>query len=598
MSTLFKTIVLLAIFTRISSASAQFREQQEIDSLLQIVESGVDESAKTGPMARLSFLYFAGGDSLTSEKYLREATTLAQAQNDGKYKIRVLIQELKTCTAARPRRIKRAYEIVGELYRLIGSTGDRLSKAQAYDCIAAAKQVLEQDYDNKDYYQAVGIAEKLSSNDREARQIIFNMQYARIQRIIASEGYGSKALDYQVKLATETARDTGDKTNICCMMTVHLEQMLNADYPDGKAIETEAGRLLDFIGNNVIATAPYNAAIERLILCSLSFPESVDMTKIEEAAEKLQYASTGDKILQRDISKTLMTLAYAQGQCGEAINRTWDLIRVDSLSENPAKLLAVDYSALAVLYDEVKDQGRRADALDKSLKYYRQAYNERAQEQRLISEIRYNTQKEAAQRRQMGYILTGVMVITVVIGFAVIMYQRKAAAEKALLELALENAEQKEKIMEMEIQSIQKENMAAKLRIEQKNKLIETIVQIVSEIDNSELRRLIEKEKIMDRNFNNNSRIFIESDPEFFRKLQERAAPEVLTPLNLRYCAYLLTGMGSKEIMELLNVSENTFWINKKRLRQKLKLPKGESLESFLHNLSLPPHANNGGVES
>ena len=71
--------------------------------------------------------------------------------------------------------------------------------------------------------------------------------------------------------------------------------------------------------------------------------------------------------------------------------------------------------------------------------------------------------------------------------------------------------------------------------------------------------------------------------PDFFNKLKE-ASPE-LTENDLRLCAYIRIGMRAKQIAEMLSISSDSVNSNRYRLRKKLNLSRGDSLDDFVRKI-------------
>lgn len=71
--------------------------------------------------------------------------------------------------------------------------------------------------------------------------------------------------------------------------------------------------------------------------------------------------------------------------------------------------------------------------------------------------------------------------------------------------------------------------------------------------------------------------------PDFFSKLKE-ASPD-LTENDLRLCAYIRIGMRAKQIAEMLHISADSVNSNRYRLRKKLGLERGESLDDFVRKI-------------
>ena len=71
--------------------------------------------------------------------------------------------------------------------------------------------------------------------------------------------------------------------------------------------------------------------------------------------------------------------------------------------------------------------------------------------------------------------------------------------------------------------------------------------------------------------------------PDFFSKLKE-VSPD-LTENDLRLCAYLRIGLRAKQIAEMLHISADSVNSNRYRLRKKLGLERGESLDDFVRKI-------------
>lgn len=60
-----------------------------------------------------------------------------------------------------------------------------------------------------------------------------------------------------------------------------------------------------------------------------------------------------------------------------------------------------------------------------------------------------------------------------------------------------------------------------------------------------------------------------------------------LTTYDVRLCAYIKAGMDVKEIARIQNIRPSSVYINRSRLRKKLRLEKEQDLFSFLMNLAV-----------
>lgn len=76
---------------------------------------------------------------------------------------------------------------------------------------------------------------------------------------------------------------------------------------------------------------------------------------------------------------------------------------------------------------------------------------------------------------------------------------------------------------------------------------------------------------------------FTSVHPDFFVKLKARCSE--LTENDLRLCAYISIGMRAKQIAEMLSISPDSVNSNRYRLRKKLGLEHGDSLDDFIRNI-------------
>ena len=95
--------------------------------------------------------------------------------------------------------------------------------------------------------------------------------------------------------------------------------------------------------------------------------------------------------------------------------------------------------------------------------------------------------------------------------------------------------------------------------------------------------------KIIDKNINNTDdwkffqEAFNNADKDFLQKLKNKHS--VLTPNDLKLCAYLRLNLSSKEIAPLLNISARSVEVKRYRLRKKMNLPHETSLASYIIEL-------------
>ena len=95
--------------------------------------------------------------------------------------------------------------------------------------------------------------------------------------------------------------------------------------------------------------------------------------------------------------------------------------------------------------------------------------------------------------------------------------------------------------------------------------------------------------KIINKNLSNTDdwevfqEAFNNADSDFLKKV--KIAHPILTPNDLRLCAYLRLNLASKEIAPLLNISARSIEIKRYRLRKKMDLPHEKSLVEYILEL-------------
>jgi hypothetical protein len=77
---------------------------------------------------------------------------------------------------------------------------------------------------------------------------------------------------------------------------------------------------------------------------------------------------------------------------------------------------------------------------------------------------------------------------------------------------------------------------------------------------------------------------FEQINPHFLSHLTNKFP--LLTPIDLKYCCYLLMNMSNDDIKRLLGINQESVRTHKYRLKKKMFLPKDQDLQSFLRSVS------------
>lgn len=170
--------------------------------------------------------------------------------------------------------------------------------------------------------------------------------------------------------------------------------------------------------------------------------------------------------------------------------------------------------------------------------------------------------------------------------------QKNQMEREIKMQLRIEKEEQARLVAEQELlqlknEQMQKEVLASTLQVDRKNKLLEEIKEKIRQEGTSfNIERVLKTEKHLDDSIEQTVKEFQDIHPEFFNKLNELSSDK-LTPLDLKYCAYLYLKLSTKEIAAIFNVEPKSIRMSKYRIKQKLNLHKDESLEAFLQGLEL-----------
>ncbi|WP_373523968.1 tetratricopeptide repeat protein [Aquiflexum sp.] len=162
--------------------------------------------------------------------------------------------------------------------------------------------------------------------------------------------------------------------------------------------------------------------------------------------------------------------------------------------------------------------------------------------------------------------------------------------QQKLMETELYNIQLKDETLSKELESNAKSLTAQTLHVIDKNKMMEGIRQrLQNSLDKDtkeqkkNIRNLI---KMIDFNFAHDTdwddfrKNFEKVHEDFFQKLHQHAVG--LTPSELRLASLMRMNLSSKDIASSLNISPDSLRISRYRLRKKLAIGKGESLQQFI----------------
>ncbi|GAA4807753.1 LuxR C-terminal-related transcriptional regulator [Olivibacter ginsenosidimutans] len=210
------------------------------------------------------------------------------------------------------------------------------------------------------------------------------------------------------------------------------------------------------------------------------------------------------------------------------------------------------------------------------------------------------------KKRQTWYVVLGLTGL-LSLAFMLVSYNYKLKAslrKQELIDKAKQEAELQVKLQETEAnrllaeqallrerqERLEKELLAEQLRKEEKNQLLELLTQKDPKgdalLNNQQLKRMVKQQQKLDRDYDGYKNDFLEVNPIFFERLQQRAG-DTLTRLDLKYCSYILMGLPNKEISTRLGIEPKSIRMARYRIKQKLKLDKEAKLDDFILSLAV-----------
>jgi len=168
--------------------------------------------------------------------------------------------------------------------------------------------------------------------------------------------------------------------------------------------------------------------------------------------------------------------------------------------------------------------------------------------------------------------------------------QKIRVERESKLRILLEQEEQarlkeQQKLLRLKNDQMHKEALANALQIERKNQLLDEIRESIKAKETDvNIDTILKQEKRMEEALDQSVKEFQEIHPEFFSKLNA-LSDNKLTPLDLRYCAYIHLKLSTKELATIFNVEPKSIRMTKYRIKQKLNLDKEKDLEDFLQNI-------------
>ncbi|WP_186755068.1 tetratricopeptide repeat protein [Echinicola salinicaeni] len=309
---------------------------------------------------------------------------------------------------------------------------------------------------------------------------------------------------------------------------------------------------------------------------------------------------------------------------GDIFRKTGDpekgIIYSRKAAEMSARLGFLDQQNSAIVdvskaYAAIRDFGKAYKYLEQSRQLSEMVYSEESARQIAIQEAQnhlYTKNQQIKQLEQMRdfdtkvkWLLIFLVGLMCILGWAIFNRQKlKIKSNKEMLEQQEEILQVKEQLiatekenrqllelkMETEEQSHSKSLTAQTLHLIDKNQMLEGIQvklkKILEENPKEQKKKIRNLIKEIDFNFSNDTdwddfkQNFEKVHQDFFRNIQNRTGG--LTPAELKLASLMRLNLSSKEIASSLGISMDSLRISRYRLRKKLNLEKGDSLQQFI----------------
>lgn len=171
--------------------------------------------------------------------------------------------------------------------------------------------------------------------------------------------------------------------------------------------------------------------------------------------------------------------------------------------------------------------------------------------------------------------------------------QKIYEAQQKLMEAEIQNTHLQEQKLQQELEAKSKSLTSHTLHIISKNKMMEDIQLKLSTLlkegisdQRKEIKgvvKMIERNFVQDKDWDDFRQIFEQVHQNFFYQLQSRA--EDLTPADLRLASLIRLNILSKDMATLLGISADSLRIGRYRLKKKLQIEQGSSLNQFINNI-------------
>lgn len=637
-----KLLISIPLFLLLAVVSmTQMQAQQKvIDSLeFKLADKSLPEKDKIGPYLKLA-IYYMGNNDEKSLAYGQEAVRLSRHQEDKKYG--VFAYSSLSAVYARMDSLSQSYALIDTLMWYIDNTDiSDIYNLQAKISGLNSIYIIKQSFHEKEgvvdlLLQGLELVQKLPEDDPGRYELESKLHYNMFNYYMDVQDYPvarahlglTFKADERIKLPIFQMRTWNcfsDYYQKVYKVDSSQSQMLDsAIWASDKAIDlysTKKGNITDY---DYMVTLS-NVGNIYLLKQELDSAETY-ANKTIQCAELLgdtEYLSYSYRLLSKIFLKR-NNIKKAEDYAEKAIKMMTPIEGEDYLS-----MMSELYFELSSIHKQGGNYYLSLEAAEKGFEYFKKDKEEKYLREAQVAEAKFKVQQnkyelEKTQKEKELYLLYLIVSIVILCGlaFLIILYRLKlknARQKELLLAKDKEEAELKEQISQKEAERlfVEKQNVELQLEIEKDKALLkayevnklqrellagnlqldyknEIIGKIKSEFDDKKslqldskvIEKLLKDEKRNDNKFEDFTEYVKRIHPTFYSKLQEQALQN-LTPLDLRYCTFIIMNLSTKEIASLLYIEPKTVRMTKYRLKQKLGLSKEDDLNMFVQRLVL-----------
>lgn len=494
-----------------------------------------------------------------------------------------------------------------ELAEIIGFT---LLYARNLERLASLNLTLGDDHKALNlYYQSLPLFEK--EHDKEGIAKVYNIigLYKNSQKLYDSaEMYLLKAMNFNKELGNRRGL-THNRGNLAYVYEKSgdiqkadsmYRQLINDLSMDKDSINLPA------IYHNVYSLYKRNGNMEGMISALRNAIAISEKTRDTSMLAAL-YLSTGEWHMQAGLNDSALVFLEKSRISAAAIHDYRNLVSaldrlidINRKVKNPGKELEY-YVQLSVAKDSLYTRKIKNNLKASELQYENLAKTGQIEKERVKQE---NLKSQRNWYISLAVVLALLVVMLITLITFILKNRQKAVAlaneRLNTRSLQLENLKKEEEIRALRLEKLQEEiheltalQLSSAVVMQQRNEMLAALSSFIAkkakedgklEIkDAKEILNTIKVQLKSDENADHFNQRFSQIHPGFFIRLTEKH-PE-LSKTEIRFCAYLKLSFDSNQIAAVLNITLEGVRKTRYRIRKKIGLQPGDSLEDYLGSL-------------